>query len=60
MTKVTAKNWYQSKTLWIAIIQGVLGVLAVVTTQYPELGGALVAKSILDFTLRFMTEKPVK
>lgn len=49
------KKWYESKTLWIAVMQGVIGVVVVLETQYPSIGAVAVAKSILDIALRTIT-----
>ena len=57
--KVEAKKWYTSKTLWIAVIQGLAGVVAIVATDYPQLGSIAIAKSILDLLLRMVTDKPI-
>lgn len=54
------KNWYKSRTVILAIFQAVLGVVAVFATEYPELGGVVIFKSILDFVLRYVTSKPIK
>lgn len=53
------KEWYKSKTIWLAFAQGVLGITMAVHTQYPEIGGALLLKSALDFILRAITDQPV-
>jgi hypothetical protein len=56
---IQAKPFWQSKTLWLAIIQAVVGVFAVVSTSYPTLGWIVVAKSILDVILREVTNQPI-
>lgn len=56
------KPWYQSKTIWLAVIQGALGVLAAVTATNPDvatIGSFAVVKSVLDIVLRLITETPV-
>jgi hypothetical protein len=60
---VKTKTLLQSKVFWLAIIQAVIGVIAVFTTTYPELqviGGVAVVKSILDVLLRTVTQLPIK
>lgn len=56
------KPWYLSRTLWVAVIQAVSGVLVAVYAADPALAnvgiGALV-KSVLDFYLRFSTTTQV-
>jgi hypothetical protein len=56
---VMTKGWLQSKTFWLAIVQGAVGVVGVLATQYPEAGWALMAKSVLDVVLRKLTSKPI-
>ena len=51
----TTKVWYQSKTLWIALAQGVIGVLVVVQTSNPDLGWIVIVKSVLDIYIRSIT-----
>ena len=56
------KKWYLSKTIWLAILQGIAGVLAAYGSENPDIysiGYILIAKSILDIGLRFLTEKPI-
>lgn len=53
------KKIYQSKTFWVAILQGIAGALAAISFQNPELGGVLVAKSVLDVVLRISTDTPI-
>jgi len=55
------KPWYLSKTIWIAVIQGVIGVLASLSTS-PDIhivGYIAIAKSGLDILLRALTSEPV-
>lgn len=57
------KSLLQSKVFWLAVIQAVIGVIAVFTTSYPELqvvGSIAVVKSILDVLLRTVTQLPIK
>ena len=60
MAKKKIKPIFKSRTLWVAVAQGVVGILAVVLTEYPELGGVVIVKSIIDFGLRYITKQPVK
>lgn len=53
------KNWWQSKTIWLAAIQLAVGFTLVFQTQYPELGWIVTLKSLLDVLLRFLTDKPI-
>lgn len=57
--ELPAKPWWKSKTLWVAVIQGIIGILVVLISQHPELGWLMVAKSVLDSFLRYITIKPL-
>lgn len=60
---VKTKSLLQSKVFWLAVIQAVIGVVAVFTTTYPELqavGVVAIGKSILDVLLRTITQLPIK
>ena len=60
---VRTKKLLSSKTFWVAVIQAVIGIIAVFTTTYPELqavGVIAVGKSILDILLRLATQLPIK
>ena len=54
------KSIFQSRTVWVAVLQGVIGVVVVLATQLPELGWIAIAKSLLDFALRYVTTTAVK
>ena len=54
------KKWYQSKVIWLSIIQAVAGVVTVFATQYPDIGGILILKSALDFYLRYTTDSTIQ
>lgn len=49
------KKPWQSKTLWIALFQAVLGFVVVLESQYPTIGYVVVLKSALDIAIRMMT-----
>lgn len=53
------KNVLKSKTVWIAVLQGIAGVVVVLQTQYPELGYVAIGKSLVDIGLRFLTTQSV-
>ena len=53
------KNWFNSRTVWLAVIQFVIGGLVVIQAQYPELGFIVMVKSVLDMLLRILTDKPL-
>lgn len=53
------KKWYKSKVIWLAIIQGIAGVIVAFTTQYPDVGGLLIGKSLIDMILRIVTDTQV-
>ena len=50
------KKWYQSKIIWIAVIQAVIAIVALFISAIPEWAGQLLlAKSVLDIVLRAVT-----
>lgn len=56
---IQAKSLFQSKTFWVAVIQAVIAVIVVFSTNYPSIGWFLAAKSILDVVLRLATTQPI-
>lgn len=54
------KSVLRSKVFWLAVIQGIAGVLVAVETQYPTAGALLIAKSLVDIVLRMITTEQVK
>lgn len=54
------KTALKSKTVWLAILQAVLGVLAVMYTEMGEVGMAMVLKSMVDISLRYNTSEPIR
>ena len=57
------KDWYKSKTLWIAVVQALAGIWAVVEMENPEvktLGAVAIVKSAIDWYLRLNTSKAIK
>lgn len=59
MSTSQIKVWYQSKVVWLAIIQGVIGIFMVLETQLGSVGWILVGKSVLDVILRTVTNLPI-
>ena len=53
------KSLYSSKTFWLAVIQGLVGILVALMTIHPEIGGLIVLKSVADIILRIVTETKV-
>lgn len=49
------KSLFQSKTFWLAVLQAIVGILIVLSGEYPEIGQLFVAKSVIDVILRVMT-----
>lgn len=60
MAKKSIKDWYKSKTVWVAVLQAVAGIVVAFVAEYPEVGGILVLKSSLDILLRVITSEPLK
>ena len=56
------KNWITSKTLWLAIVQGLIGIFTVLSTtsEFQGIGWILIVKSILDSYLRSITNTNLK
>ena len=54
------KNWYASKTVWLAILQSLVAVIAIWERVYPTVGWLLIGKSAVDIALRFITNEPIK
>lgn len=54
------KSFLKSKTLWLAILQFALGGVIMLQSQHPEIGGLILAKSVIDIALRFLTTEPIK
>ncbi len=60
-----AKPWWLSKTIWIAVLQIVSGVLASILAQewvasHPQAVGVLIAiVGIINAVLRSITTKPI-
>ena len=53
------KSIFTSKTFWLAVVQAVVGAVGIFNTAYPSVGWLLVAKSVVDVVLRFVTTQPV-
>ena len=61
--KTNNKVWWQSKTMWTAVVQGVAGVAAVFLAEQPELqtvGWIAISKSVIDTYLRTTTKQPLE
>lgn len=54
------KKWYLSRTVWLAVIQGIAGVISVIAVENPTIGGILITKSVIDILLRFVTSYGIK
>jgi hypothetical protein len=55
-----AKNILLSKTVLVAILQGILGVILALGSQIETVGWLMVVKSVIDIALRAITTQPVK
>ena len=59
-----SKPWYQSKTIWVGIIQ-VLCAIGLLVADFLQVGDftapafVLLAVGILTIVLRFLTEQPI-
>lgn len=54
------KKWYQSKTILLAIVQSIAGIVVVFESQYGAVGAVLIVKSAVDIALRIITALPVE
>jgi hypothetical protein len=60
---MNSKKWYQSQTIQVAVVQGLLSILVALFGEYPELQGAgalMFLKSFLDLLLRMRTNTAIK
>jgi hypothetical protein len=56
------KALIESKTFWLAVLQAVIGAIAVFQAAYPDLnavGWLVIAKSVLDAFLRAGSSAPI-
>lgn len=53
-------KWWKSKTMQLAVLQTVAGVVAILATEYTEVGWLAIAKSVLDAALRYITTRPIE
>jgi uncharacterized membrane protein len=59
------KPWYQSKTLWLAVLQMAIGVATLTTgvlngtTPLNDAGMVIILKSVLDMVIRFKTDSQI-
>ena len=54
-----SKTFFQSKTMWLAILQAAVAVVVVFESYYPGVGVLLLLKSALDVIVRFYTTQPI-
>lgn len=54
------KKWYKSRTIQIAVLMGISGVITALTTQYPTIGWLITGKAFLDVVLRFISTTELK
>ncbi len=58
------KLWYQSRSLWAAVLTGVLGILTVVTGEalvsVEAMGYLVVVIGIVQGVLRMLTTEPLR
>ena len=57
------KDWWKSRTIWLAVIQFAIGGMVALQANSPEfasVGWFAMAKSILDLMLRFLTTQAVR
>lgn len=54
------KNWYKSKTIWVAVLMGVTGIITAMETEYALPGILISLKGLIDIWLRMNTTTEVK
>jgi hypothetical protein len=54
------KSIFKSKTFWLAILQAIAGAIVVFGTAYPTVGWFVIAKSLVDITLRYLTNTAIQ
>lgn len=60
---MATKKWYKSKTVWIAILQAIAGIILLIATEYPDaeiIASAMMVKSVLDIIVRGLTSATVE
>lgn len=63
MKKFTGKEWYFSRTILLAVAQGIIGVVAAIEATKPEwkgVGALAIVKSLVDIYIRFNTSQAIK
>jgi hypothetical protein len=58
-----SKKFWQSRTLWIAVLQGAIGIYAAVVATSPEIqaiGVVAILKGAADAALRIITVAPIE
>lgn len=53
------KKVIKSKTIQIALLQAIIGIVVIFQTEFNTIGGFAIAKSVLDMVLRSVTTKPL-
>lgn len=56
---VPIKPWYASKTIWINVIMTAVGIVAVLSSQYPDLAILVTITSVLNVILRSVTASAI-
>lgn len=60
---MNTKKWWESKAVWIAVLQGVAGVLAAILSTDPALKGVgylAIVKSVIDYFVRVNTTASIE
>jgi len=53
------KSIFESKTFWLAVVQGIAGILVVIESSHPGVGSIIIAKSFVDIMLRYLTTQSI-
>lgn len=56
---VPVKPFWRSKTIWINVIVTIVGIIAVIQSQYPDLAILVTISGILNVVLRSVTASTI-
>ena len=54
------KKWYKSKTILVALLQAIAGILIAFQAEYPSIGLIVIGKSLIDITIRYLTQEAIE
>lgn len=54
------KKFWQSKTIWFAVLTAIVGILTAIGTQYPDMGWTITLVGFINVFLRLNTDKGIE